>query len=341
MSAEQRPGLSPRHIMDVGMGFGASKVLLSAIELGVFTELARAPLPLDGLRDRLGLHPRAARDFFDALVALGLLERDDAGVYANTPETAHYLDRSAATYRGGFLEMANARLYGFWGNLTEALRTGRPQNEAATGDDFFGALYDDPDRLRAFQQAMTGLSSGAIRALAERFPWERYSTVADIGSAEGALLSHVVGRHPHLTGTGYDLAAVRPTFEEFVAGSGVGDRVRFRPGDFFREPLPGADVVVFGHILHDWDLPTKRMLLAKAYEALPVDGAVVIHEALIDDDRRSNTFGLLMSLNMLIETSGGFDYTAADGQGWLAEAGFRTSRVEHLDGPDSMIVGIK
>ena len=96
-----------------------------------------------------------------------------------------------------------------------------------------------------------------------------------------------------------------------------------------------------GHILHDWNLDEKRVLLAKAYEALPAEGALLIYDAIIDDERRRNAFGLLMSLNMLIETPGGFDYTGADCCAWLREAGFRDTYVEHLGGPESMVVGIK
>ena len=96
-----------------------------------------------------------------------------------------------------------------------------------------------------------------------------------------------------------------------------------------------------GHILHDWDLNEKKMLLRKAHEALNTGGAVVVYESIIDDDRSKNAFGLLMSLNMLIETPGGFDYTGRDCIGWMKEAGFREARVEHLVGPESMVIGIK
>ncbi|MHC5541528.1 methyltransferase, partial [Singulisphaera rosea] len=291
---------------------------------------------------RLGLHPRAARDFLDALVALGMLERTD-GVYANTPESATFLDRDKPSYVGGMLEMANSRLYGFWGNLTEALRTGEPQNESKTspGAGLFESLYGDPAQLRLFLQGMTGISLGAAIAIAHRFPWADYKTFIDIGGAQGALSVQVALAHSHLTGGNFDLPVVGPIFDEYAASFGLRDRLRFYPGSFFTDPLPSADVLVMGHILHDWSLDEKRMLIAKAYDALPPGGALLVYEALIDDDRRHNAFGLLMSLNMLVETSGGFDYTGADCSGWMKDAGFREARVEHLLGPDSMVVGIK
>ncbi|MEU1628904.1 methyltransferase [Streptomyces sp. NPDC020096] len=332
---------SPERIMRVGLGFWEANALLSAVELDVFGTLAAGALDGEELRSRLGLHPRGARDFFDTLVALGFLDRDGDGRYTNTPDSARYLVRAAPGYVGGMLEMAGERLYSSWGRLTEALRSGEPQCDAAKQQEFFDGLYPDDDQRKTFQRAMTGLSLSAIAEIAERFPWSRYRTVADIGCSEGALLAGVLRRQPHMSGTGFDLSPVRPHFEEYVAAAGTADRVSFVAGDFFADPLPTADVLVFGHILHDWDLGTKRMLLKKAYDALPDSGSVIVFESLIDDDRRENAFGLLMSLNMLVETKGGFDYTGADCRAWLTEAGFRDCRVEHLTGPDSMVVGIK
>jgi SAM-dependent methyltransferase len=334
------PAVSPDAILQLGFGFWGSKVLLSAVELGVFTALAGTSADLETLRSRLGLHHRSARDFLDALVALGMLERK-VGRYANTPATEAFLDRAKPTYLGGILEMANARLFRFWADLTEGLRTGLPQNETKTGGSFFPELYADPARLRGFARAMTSLSMGSIIAIGERFPWSGYRTVADIGCAEGGLPVHLARRHAHLSGVGLDLPALGPVFEEYVTAAGLSDRLRFQPGDFLVDELPDADVLVFGHVLHDWGLYTKRLLVDKAYRALPEDGAIICYDAVIDDDRRHNAFGLLMSLNMLIELPDGFDYTGAECQQWLREAGFRRTYVEHLAGPESMVVGIK
>lgn len=332
---------TPEQILQVGLGFWASKTLLSAVELGVFTELARHPLPLPDLQGRLGLHPRSARDFFDALVALGFLERDGE-IYRNTPATDLYLDKRKPSYVGGVLEMCNHRLYPFWGHLTEALRTGRPQNEMRSGDmPLFEALYADPARLKEFLRAMTGISHGANQAIARQFPWAAYRTFADVGTAQGDLAVQIALANPHLAGTGFDLAEVAPIFEEYTESNGVAERVRFQAGDFFKDPLPEADVITMGHILHDWNADTKEMLIRKAYHALPEGGALIVYDAVIDDGRRENAFGLLMSLNMLIETADGFDYTGADCSEWMKRAGFRETRVEHLVGPDSMVVGLK
>jgi hypothetical protein len=333
--------LSPDHIFEIGFGFGAAKALLSAVELGLFTRLAQGPEDLKSLTVALGLHPRAAADFFDVLVALRLLERTPDGRYYNTPEAARFLDRGSPDYVGGILEMANNRLYPFWGHLTEALRTGRPQNEAKNDPDLFQKIYADPQKLAGFLKAMTGFSKWSGRAIASKFDWRGYRTFVDVGAAEGAVPVQLALAHPHLTGMGADLPQVRPIFEDYVRSHGLADRVAFRECDFFRQPLPGADVIIMGHILHDWGLDDKRMLVGKAYESLPSGGAFIVFDAMIDNERRRNVGGLFMSLNMLIETKDGFDYTIGQGQQWLREAGFKQVRVEPLAANDWMAVGYK
>jgi SAM-dependent methyltransferase len=332
--------LTPAKIMQLGTGFWGSKTLLSAIELGLFTELAKGSLDAAALTKRLQLHPRSARDFFDALVALGMLKRTGQR-YANTAETALFLDRTKPSYVGGILEMCDARLYRFWGSLTEGLRTGKPQNEVKTGEDFFGTLYADPQRLEGFLKAMTGLSIGSARVIAKKFSWKKYSTFVDVGCAQGGVAVEIALAHKHLTGGGMDLPVVRPVFEAYAQARGVAQRLRFHPGDFFKDPLPKCDVIIMGHILHDWNLDEKIMLLRKAYDALPANGALIVHEALIDDARKQNAFGLLMSLNMLIETHGGFDFTGADCRKWMKAVGFKRTQIARLAGPDGMVVGYK
>jgi len=332
--------IAPDKILQLGLGFWGSKALLTAVELGVFTQLAKGPLDAESLRARLNLHPRGADDFFDALVALGMLQRMD-GYYRNTPEGDLFLDRAKPGYIGGLLEMANARLYRFWGDLTTALKSGDPQNESKQAQDTFAELYSAPARLKQFLSAMTGISMGAARALAQQFPWEKFKSFIDVGGAQGCVPVQLALAHSHLTGGEFDLPVVGPVFDEYVQSFGLARRLRFHPGNFFDDPLPGAEVIIMGHILHDWDLEQKRKLIARAYAALPQGGAFIVYDAIIDDDRRRNAFGLLMSLNMLIETRGGFDYTGADCRGWMHDAGFKETRVEPLSGPDSMEIALK
>lgn len=332
---------TPERILQLGMGFWASKTVLTAVTLGVFTTLAKGPRSLGELRKAHGLHERGARDFFDALVALGLLRRA-GGRYLNTPESDLFLDKKKPSYIGGLLEMSDRRLYRFWGDLEQALRTGKPQNEIASGEPgLFENLYGDPARLKEFLRAMTGVSLGSAHAIAAKFPWKRRKSFVDVGCAQGAVPAVLARAHPHLHGLGADLPVVEPVFREHMKEAGVADRVGFKPVDFFKDELPKADVLIMGHILHDWDLAQKKALIKKAYAALPKGGAFIVYEALIDDKREKNAFGLLMSLNMLIETPGGFDYTGAEGSAWMKAAGFKKTEVVPLTGPDSMLIGYK
>lgn len=335
----------PSHIMQVGMGFWPSKTLLSAVELELFTKLGSDSMTGEQLRERLGLHERGVYDFLDTLVALGLLDRDGEGPearYRNTADGAVFLDKSSPAYVGGILEMANARLYRFWGDLTEALQTGKPQNEVKhTGKPMFEELYSDPARLEQFMGAMAGISLGNFQALADKFDFSRYETVCDVGGATGQLCTILAARHPHLRCTSYDLPVVVPIAEKAIAAAGLSDRVSAAAGDFFADPLPSADVITMGLILHDWNLEGKMHLIRSVYDALPDGGAFIVIENLIDDARRENAFGLMMSLNMLIEFGDAFDYTGADFAGWCREAGFRETEILPLTGPASAGIAYK
>ena len=337
--------LDPAHIMQVGMGFWPSKTVLSAVELELFTQLGNEAMTGAEIGERLGLHARAIYDFLDTLVALRFLERDGDGFdgrYRNTNETAAFLDKRSPTYIGGILEMSNARLYRFWGDLTKALQTGEPQNEVKhTGKPMFDELYSDPARLEQFMHAMQGISAGNFHALAEKFDFSRYETVCDVGGATGQLCTILARRHPQLRCISYDLPVVAPIAEKSVAAAGLADRVTTSSGDFFADPLPQADVITMGLILHDWNLDRKMQLIRSAYDALPEGGAFIIIENLIDDARRENAFGLMMSLNMLIEFGDAFDFTGSDFAGWCREVGFREVEIVPLTGPSSAGIAYK
>lgn len=338
-------GLDPSHIMQVGMGFFASKTLLSAVELELFTMLARQPMTGKEIAAALHLNPRAIPDFPDALVALKFLRREGDGPdarYSNTPESAFFLDRNSPGYIAGILEMANARLYRFWADLTEALKTGTAQNETKhSGESMFTKLYADPARLEQFMNAMSGQSAGHFTEFARTFDFTRFKTLCDVGGATGQLSCLVAAANPHMRCTSFDLPKVVPIATRRIQQAGLTDRVTAVAGDFFADPLPRADVITMAMILHDWNLEKKKLLIRKAYDALPPGGAFVVLEALIDDARRENVFGLMMSLNMLIEFGDAFDYSGSDFAGWCREVGFRDFKTIPLTGPFSAAVAYK
>jgi hypothetical protein len=335
----------PGRLIQIGMGFWPAKTLLSAVELDLFTVLGDKGLTARQLQHELNLHPRGVPDFLDTLVALDVLARDGEGEtaqYRNTEDATHFLDRNSSGYIGGFLEMANARLYRFWGDLTEALKTGKPQNEMKHGGKgVFEELYRDPQRLEQFVNAMAGISLANFEAFAEKFDFAPYKTMCDVGGAGGQLSIAVARRHPHMMCTTCDLPMVASIARKTIEADGLSERITSASLDFFRDPLPKADVITMGMILHDWNLEKKMQLVRAAYDALPKGGAFVVIETLIDDARRTNAFGLMTSLNMLIEFGDAFDFTGRDFDGWCRQVGFRRTEVIPLRGPASAAVTYK
>lgn len=337
--------LTPERILQTGMAFWPSRTLLTAVKLDLFTKLGSARLSGRELQRVLGLHDRSNPDFFDTLVALKFLNREGDGevsVYSNTAETSAFLDRASPAFIGGFLEMAHDRLYPFWGDLLEGLKTGKPQNETKHGGaGVFEELYSKPERLEQFMDAMAGISYGNFTAFAEKFDFSRYKTMVDVGGATGLLSTLVVKANPHITATTTDLPEATLIAKRKIDAAGVAAKVTAQPIDFFKDPIPTADVVTMGMILHDWNLGNKIMLIRKAYDALPDGGAFVAIETIIDDSRRENAFGLMMSLNMLVEFGEAFDFTHADFYGWCREVGFARTECIHLAGPASAVVAYK
>jgi hypothetical protein len=341
----QNQQLDPGPILQTAFGFWNSKVVLTAVEFGLFTKLGKRRLSGAELGRELGLHARGIDDFFDALVAMKFLEREGLGAnakYYNTPAGELYLSEESPRFIGGILVMLNARLFKYWHDLPEALRTGQPQNETKNGGKgIFEALYSDPGKLEQFLNAMTGLSRINFEAFANKFNFSPYKTLCDVGGATGLLSVEAAKKHPHLNCISFDLPPVAPVAARSIAAAGLTQRVTTASGDFFKDPLPKADVITMGMILHDWNLEKKMRLIRAAYEALPPGGAFVVIEALIDDQRRENVFGLLMSLNMLIEFGDAFDYSGADFQKWCSEVGFKRFEVIHLAGASSAAVAYK
>ena len=330
----------PDRILEIGHAFRASKTLLSAVELGIFTALAEGPLDLEALRQQVGMHARGARDFLDALVALGMLNRQADGCYCNSPETDRYLDRTKPTYIGGLLERLSVEQYGIWSALTAAVRTGMPQNDKTMVSNF-APLYADTRSRDLYVEGMSARTQPTAKALAASFPWTDYRTFVDIGTSRGCLPAEIALAHPHLTGGGFDLPPLAPLFADYIRQRALSNRLHFYPGDFFKDALPSAEVLIFGRVLHNWDLAAKRMLLKKAYTALPTNGAVIVYERLIDDERRVNVDALLSSLQMLLASAGGFDFSGKDCISWMREIGFRNMRIERLTADQSMVVGNK
>ncbi len=339
---------NPEHILKIGMGFWASKTVLTAVQFKLFTLLAKQPLSGNQIRQNLGLHERSYLDFLDALVSLGFLTRKGLGadgVYSNSPDADFFLDKNKPSYLGGILEMANNRLYRFWADLDEGLKTGLPQNEIkyATDDskNQFDAIYGDPEALSEFLQAMSGIQMGAFMAFAKQFDFSKYSTFCDVGGANGSLCVQVAMNNPDMQCINFDLPVVEKVTKGTIDRFELSSRIKTAGGDFFKDVLPQSDVITMGNILHDWNDEEKLVLIKKAYEALPKGGAFVCIENIIDNNRSVNTFGLLMSLNMMIETKTGADFTFNDFDRLAHQAGFSKTEWMPLAGPTSAAIAYK
>jgi precorrin-6B methylase 2 len=263
-------------------------------------------------------------------------------LYSNAEDTNLFLDKNKPSYVGGILEMCNNRLYAYWNDFEEGLKTGLPQNETKTGSkSLFEELYATEDKLREFLKAMGGIQMGNFMAFANKFDFSSYSSLCDIGGAGGYLAAQVAMNNDHMKCISFDLRIVSPIATENMNKMGLSSQVIIQSGDFLKEDFPKADVITMGNILHDWGIQDKKMLIKKAHDALPQGGALVVIENIIDDNRSENVFGLMMSLNMLIETAEGFDFSAADFDGWAKEIGFAQTSVMQLTGPSSAVIAIK
>jgi hypothetical protein len=338
---------NPENIMQIGTGFWASKILLSAVKFQIFTTLAEnKTMSANEIKSHLGLEctDRNVYDFLDSLIVLGFLNREgllETAKYSNNVNTDFFLDKNKPTYIGGILEMLNNRLYNFWGNLEEGLLTGLPQNEVKHGENLFEALYADVNKLKEFIHAMSGVQMGNFMGFSQMFDFSKYKTLVDVGGSAG-LLSLMVAKHQtHMNCTTWDLPPVESIANATIQQFQLTDRVKTANGDFFTDAIPNADIVVMGNILHDWDEETKIMLMQKAYDALPDGGAFVSIEGVIDDERNKNISGMMMSLNMLIETGKGFNFTFADFNKWANKVGFKSTTILPLAGPSSATIAYK
>ena len=337
--------VTPSRVMQIGMGFWASKTLLTAVNMELFTHLAKGELSGQDIKTKLSIHERGLYDFLDTLVALGFLKRSglkETALYSNAEDTNLFLDKNKPSYVGGMLEMCNNRLYAYWNDFEEGLKTGLPQNETKTGGkSLFEELYATEEKLREFLKAMGGIQMGNFISFANKFDFSSYNTLCDIGGAGGYLAAQVAINNDHMKCVSFDLPPVSPIATENMNKMSLGTQVVIQSGDFLKENFPKADVITMGNILHDWGIQDKKMLIKKAYDALPQGGALVVIENIIDDNRSENAFGLMMSLNMLIETAEGFDFSAADFDGWAKEIGFTQTSVMQLTGPSSAVIAIK
>ncbi|MFE6165778.1 methyltransferase [Streptomyces sp. NPDC056486] len=337
------PGRPPLHdpfdVMFLGWSFFRSKLLTSAMDLGVFTSLGDNRLSAEEIVDRAGLHPRGAQDFLDALAAVGLLLRED-GRYRNSSGTALYLLPDRPGFVGGFLRMTSELMGGEHDALTSLLRDGNARGQGSGGEVPFTRIFHDPDRLRKFLSAMDSFSSAVAPGVTEIIDWSAYSSFTDVGGARGNLAAALAAAHPGLTGTVLDRPSMEQHFDELVAERGVSEQLRFTGGDFFEDELPRADVLILGGVLHDWPDDRRALLLRKAHDAVREGGAVIVYDTMIDD-HRERADPLMLSLIMMLQSAQARGFSPAQCISWMTDAGFTAEQTVLLPALTTAIVGRK
>lgn len=321
----------PAGILRLANSFCDAKALLTAVELGLFTTLNAGPASEVEIREALGLHGRGLSDWLDLLVELGLLDRK-GDKFQNASGPDRYLVRGQESYIGGFIERSNRNLYPAWGRLSEALRTGAPQS----GSDF-ETVIQNPKILAQFINSMDALTRTLGPQLLEAWDgWTGYGSVLDVGGCRGGLAAQIVKGHPHLAGAVFDLPQMEPFFNELVADAGLTEKMTFHGGSFFTDPLPSADIVVMGHVLHDWDRDQREALVLKAYDSVNPGGVLLVYDRMLDRTS-SRIENLVISLDMLLVTDGGSEYTVGELRSHAEKAGF-TKVTDRLLGDDDTLV---
>lgn len=335
----ERPLQDPFDVMFVGWSFFRSKLLTAALDLEVFSVLGDGALSAEELCDRTGLHPRGGRDFLDALAAIGLLLRAD-GHYRNSPGTAQHLLAEREGFVGGFLRMTTELMGSDQDSFTGLLRNGTARSQGARGEVPFTQIFHDPVRLRQFLSAMDSFSGAVAKELTHVFDWSRYATFSDVGGARGNLAAHLAAAHPGLAGTVLDRPSMEEHFDQLVTERGVESQLRFVGADFFTADLPRADVVILGSVLHDWSMEQRATLLRKAYDAVHDDGALIVYDTMLDDERQQAD-NLMLSLIMMLQSAQASGYTPAECGSWLADAGFTVERVVRLPALTTAVIARK
>ena len=337
--AQSPPDVEPADIKRLGNAFCHAKLLLTASELGLFADLDRNRGGTAAqIGARLGLHPRGSRDFLNALVALGLLGKD-GDQYHNSEVSSSYLLPGGPVAMGGFLNRANRVLYPAWSRLTEALRTGEPQVPAAQAGQFERMLADPRQRTQ-YLEMMDSVNSLIAPRLADLFDWPNHRRLVDVGGARGNLVAQLVRAHPHLTGCVFDLPEMADPFAEHVRTLVPDGQVTFRAGDFFADPLPEGDVLILGHVLHNWSPEERQLLIGKAFAAVRPNGWLLVYDAMLDEEP-TDLARILVSINMLLVTSGGSEYPVSECRQWMAAAGFVDVHDRELGVTDTLVAGRK
>ncbi|KAA9166502.1 methyltransferase [Amycolatopsis acidicola] len=327
-------------ILRLGTAYAAARILHSAVEIGLFEAVQDEPAGPAEICSALGLNPRLVRDFLDALVVFGLLDKDN-GRYASSEVAKKFLVPGGSGYVGGRIRIGGELHYRTWLSLTDALRDGQPKADIEADAKAYERLYADPERTRVFLAHMEASNAIVAPQLDECLDWAKYESFVDVGGSRGQVAGILAQTHSHLHGAVFDFPLVRPYFDELMDRFGTTGRVTFHPGDFFTDPIPAADVYIIGHVLHDWPVPRRREIIKRVFEAARPGSLLVVYDQMLDE-HDPDLQSLLGSLNVGLITPGGSEYTVPECRDWAESAGFRFREARRLPvGNDSVLIAEK
>ncbi|XP_068429027.1 acetylserotonin O-methyltransferase [Clinocottus analis] len=318
----------PRKILGYIEGFLISKTVFSSCELGVFDVLlaSERPLSAEEISQAVGASLDGTQRLLAACTGLELLnthQENGQVCYSNTEQASVYLTRSSPLSLYQSIQYSSRTIYLCWHYLTDAVREGRNQYEKAFGvssNDLFQALYRSDEEMVKFMQLMNSIWNICGKDVVTAFDLSPFNSICDLGGCSGALAKQCTSAYPECTVRIFDLPKVVHTSRKHFV-TGADERISFHEGDFFKDPLPEADLYILARILHDWTDDRCIELLSRVYKACKQGGAVLLVEALLNEDGSGPVTVQLYSLNMLVQTEGR-ERTAAQYAALLAAAGF-------------------
>jgi len=331
----------PVPVVDLIEAFRRSKAMFAAVSLGVFDLLEQGPNDLQTLARSLEVNADALERLLDSCVSLGFLKNAQAR-YSNLPVASSYLVRSSPNTLVGYILYSNAALYPLWGHLEDAVREGTHRWKQTFGTDqpIYDHFFKTDQARRDFVLGMHGFGQISSPPVVAAFDLSRFKRLVDVGGATGHLAAAACARYPSLRAAVFDLPVTIKVVREFIERAGFKDRIELIPGDFFRDPLPEADLYSVGRILHDWSEQKIRRLLGKVYDGLPRGGALLVAERLLDEDKTGPVASLMQSLSMLVCTEGK-ERTLSEYSALLKDAGFAEIQGYRTGAPLDAVLAVK
>lgn len=327
-------GPHPGRLLELSGAYWQTCTLHAAVELDLFTAIGGALMNSRRIAALLQTNERALSMLLNALCAMGLLRKENDR-FGNTEESRLFLDRSSERYQGHII-LHHHHLMPSWTRLHEAVRSGRSVRERAT-------LQEEETR-KHFLMGMFNLATGLAPRVAAALDLSDRRRLLDLGGGPGTYAIHFCQRYPQLQAVVFDLPTTQPFAEETISRFGLGDRIAFSAGDYFKTPLPGGfDVVWMSHILHAEGPDACRRLINRAVAALGAGGRMIIHDFFLEATMDRPLFATLFALNMLLGTDAGQAYSFQQVEAMMAEAGLEDLKRMDVNAPNdsALLIGTR